>query len=135
MGVYLSPAELRAEPEVPDADPPSDATLEQTIDAAEDRIDGWLGGWPIRDTGPSAGRKIVETEIMVWQWQKLKRATARLAARLHENPNLLAPARYDRVKGPDFEKQGPSSPTAQLADVALPLNASGLRRLGGRATA
>lgn len=134
MGVYVTPAELRAMPEVPDAAPPSDAELEITIELAEDQIDEWLGLWEI---DPATGRKIVEDETEPWRWAKLKRATARLAARLHGDPSLLEPAAYDRIKGPDFEREGPARPTARgrLADVSGPLNASGLRRLSARAHA
>lgn len=132
MGTYLTVAELRAEPEVPDAAPPADAALEQTITTAEDQIDEWLGPWPYQDNG----RKIVETDVLDWQWGKLKRATARLAALLYETPTLLQAQLYDEVQGPDFRKKGPRPATTKVAhDVAAPLNASGLRLLSARAGA
>lgn len=131
MGIYATVAQLRAEPEVPDADPPSDATLEGWIAQAEDQIDEWLGAWPVQPDG----RKIVQVDTEAWRWDKISRATVRLAARLFANPNVLAAARYTSISGPDFSKSGPAPALRQLGDVTAPLNASGLRILGARATA
>lgn len=125
---YATPAELRAEPEVPDT--ATDAELAPVIALAEDRIEDWLGARP-RD--PETGRLVVEADVEAWQWTKLRRATVRLAARLFENPDALTPSRYESVSGPDFSKSGPTSPVAQIADVRIPLNASGLRIMGARA--
>jgi hypothetical protein len=133
MGIYATVAELRAEPEVPDAAPPADATLEALLTQAEDQIDEWLGGWPLQTTGPSAGRKIAQTGVQAWQWAKLKRATLRLAARLYATPDILAGAQWQSISGPDFSKSGPAPATRRISDVAAPLNASGLRVLGARA--
>jgi hypothetical protein len=134
VGIYTTVALVRAEPEVPDAAPPSDAELEALIAQAEDQVDDWLGAWPIRVVGPSAGRKIVQAEVVSWQWNKLQRAVTRLAARLHVEPALLRTPEWDSVSGPDFSRSGHRGMAARLPDVAKPLNTSGLRNLGARAT-
>lgn len=135
MGVYTTVADLRAQPEIPDVAPPDDATLEQTISLAEDRIDDWLGGWPVRLDGPSIGRKIVEDEVEPVAWEKLGTATVRLAARLYANPRLLDGPEWTEISGPDFSTKGRAPTLRKLQDVVAPLNASGLRQLGARATA
>jgi hypothetical protein len=139
MGIYATVAEVRGEPEVPDAAPPSDVDVESLITQAEDQIDNWLGGWPIQTTGPSAGRKIAQVDVEAWQWAKLKRATVRLAARLHASPTILTGREWGTIEGPDFKKSQPiggaSAPAQRLPDVVSPLNASGLRALAARATA
>lgn len=131
MGTYTTIAAVRAMPEVPDTAPPSDLDLEATIERAEDQIDEWLGVW---DIDPDTGRKIVEADVEPWRFAKLSRATTRLAARLYANPDLLEPADYDEVRGPDFARKGARSPVGRgrLSDVAGPLNASGLRVLSAR---
>lgn len=135
MGIYATVAELRAEPEVPDAAPPPDADLEAKITQAEEQIDDWLGGWLVNTTGPSSGRKIAQLDVEAWQWAKLRRATIRLAAHLYADPNVLVAAGYQSVSGPDFSKSGPRNARTRIPDVTSPLNASGLRLLGARARA
>lgn len=135
MGVYTTVAAVRAEPEVPDVAPPSDADLEAYIAQAEDQLDEWLGGWPVQLDGPSAGRKIVQADVDAWRWTKLGRAATRLAARFYSNPSLLEGPAWTSIKGPDFEKSGAAPTLRKIRDVVAPLNASGLRSLSGRAAA
>jgi hypothetical protein len=132
MGVYVTTDQLRAEPEVPVGDPPSDADLEAIIARAEDQIDAWLPGLPIDE---ATGRAIVETNVAAWQWARLQRATVRLAAHLYADPDILEPTRYDEISGPDFSKKGPRPATGRIPDVTGPLTASALRLTGARATA
>lgn len=131
MGRYVTVADVRAEPEVPDGDPPTDAEVEARIAIAEDQIDEWLGPWQIADD--VTGAKILEADVSAWQWTKLQRAVIRLAARLYAVPSLLEPATHESISGPDFSKSGPRPATAKLGDVTAPLNASGLRITGARA--
>ena len=131
---YTTVAAVRAMPEVPDTAPPSDDELLELITRAEDWIDEHLGPWNV---DPATGRKISQAVVEPWRFAKLSRATARLAARLYANPDLLEPAAYDEVAGPDFRRKGPRSPTGRgrLPDVVGPLNQSGLRLLTARARA
>jgi hypothetical protein len=133
VGIYVTVAELRAEPEVPDAAPPSDATLEALIEQAEDRIDELLGPWSIQTSGASEGRKIAEVDVETWQWSKLRRATVRLAARLYDDPSSAQGPAYASISGPDFSQSGWRGLRAQLPDVVAPLESSGLRVTGARA--
>lgn len=135
MGIYATVAQLRAEPEVPDAPPPSDADLEALIAQAEDLLDDWLGAWSVQTTGPSAGRKIAEGDIEAWQWEKLGRATSRLAARLHANASIGEAPEWDTVSGPDFSRSGWRGLRRRMPEVAALINATGLRNLSGRASA
>jgi hypothetical protein len=133
VGVYVTVAELRGEPEVPDAAPPADAELEGKIAIAEDQIDAWLGVWPVQTSGPSSGRKIVQTYVEAWQWDKLKRAARRLAARLYATPDLLQAPEWGSVSGPDFSTSNyRGTPAARIPDVVAPLTDSDLRRFGAR---
>lgn len=133
MGYYATVAQLRAEPEVPDAAPPDDATLEALIAQASDQIDEWIGARPIVETGGAAGRKIDQAVVIGWQWTKLQRAVVRLAARLYADPGILTGPQWGSVSGPDFSKSSPAPTRRRIADVIAPLNASGLRVTGGRA--
>ena len=133
MGIYTDVATVRAEPEVPGAAPPTDAELEALIAQAEDQLDEWLGAWPIQTTGASAGRKIAQTDVDSWQWDKLKRAATRLAARLYVKPALLRGPEYGQTSGPDFSQSKWRGIAARIPDVVAPLNTSGLRNLSGRA--
>lgn len=132
MSVYATAADVRAEPEVPSTSPPTDADLEQIIVTAEDRIDEWLGPWPVQETGASVGRKIAQTDVEAWRWLKLKRATVRLAVQLYVDPGVLRPAGWTSVSGPDFSTSGPARPVSRIGDVTAALNASGLRILSAR---
>lgn len=131
MGIYATAAEVRAEPEVPDA--AADVDVEARIAQAEEWIDGKIAYLPIQDVGPSLGRRIVEADVGAIAWTKIKRATIRLAARLWENPKVLQPPAYGSVSGPDFSRSGPASVASRIPDVIEPLNASGLRITGARA--
>lgn len=133
MGIYATVAQVRAEPEVPDAAPPADAEIEALITQAEDHLDAWLGSWAIQVDGPSAGRKIVQADIEAWQWTKLQRAATRLAARLFAKPSLLQGPEYGQTSGPDFSTSKWRGIAARIPDVVAPLNSSGLRNLSGRA--
>lgn len=133
MGYYATVAQLRAEPEVPDA--ADDATLEALIEQASDQIDEWIGPRPVVTTGAAAGRRVDETSVLAWQWTKLQRAVVRLAARLYADPNVLVGAAWSSISGPDFSKSGPAPSRRRISDVVSPLNASGLRVTGARATA
>lgn len=133
MGIYALVADVRAEPEVPDAAPPADAEIEALITQAEDQVDEWLGAWPLQTDGPSAGRKIAQADVDGWQWDKLKRAVVRLAARLYAKPSLLQGPEYGSTSGPDFSTSKWRGIATRIPDVTAPLNASGLRNMSGRA--
>lgn len=131
MGIYTTAALVRAEPEVPDA--AVDGEIEPLITQAEEQLDEWLGAWRIQPTGASAGRKIAQAEVDAWQWDKLQRATTRLAARLFAKPSLLQGPEYASTSGPDFSTSKWRGIAARIPDVVAPLNGSGLRNLSGRA--
>lgn len=108
-----------------------DAAATRLIELAEDVADDLLGSWPTDET---SGRKIAQTDITIesWQWDKLERFTRLLAAKLYTNPGLLEGRQYMSESGPDFSHSGPvGSPLG--AGLLSILNASNLRRLGGRA--
>ena len=128
--VYATASELRTELGVNDTTLP-DAAAEALILEAEDFTDNLLGGWPIDET---SGRKIVEAQVEVWQWSKLKRAVLLLAVELYGTPTLLQRPRYRREKGPDFEFEDPLGGGILSRYMAV-LNDSGLRRSAGRAVA
>lgn len=107
----------------------SDEAAIVLIEDAEDIIDHLLGGWPV---DPTTGRKIVEAEVEDWQWNKLVRATYKLAAACYENPDLAKSDRWNAIAGPDFSFSGPLGGDIKR-NVLLPLDQSNLRRLGGRA--
>lgn len=134
MAYYATVAQLRAEPEVPNAAPPDDATLEALLEQASDQIDEWIGPRPIVTTGAATGRLVDEDVVAAWQWSKLQRAVVRLAARLYADPNVLQGAAWNAISGPDFSKSGPAPARRRISDVISPLNASGLRVTGARAT-
>lgn len=132
MSVYYATANaLRSQLGVT-VDAMGDTAAEALILEAEDFTDRQLGGWPIDET---TGRKIVEADVEAWQWSKLNRAVLLLAAELYATPTLLTRARYRREKGPDFEFEDPISTGGILSRYNGLLDDSGLRRLGGRATA
>lgn len=134
MGYYATVAQLRAEPEVPDVAPPDDATLEALIEQASEQIDEWLGPRGMITTGDAAGRLVDQDVVAAWQWTKLQRAVVRLAARLFATPDILTGSQWQSISGPDFSKSGPAPARRRIADVVAPLNASGLRVTGARAT-
>ncbi len=127
---YATAAELRTYLDVDDSTL-SDAAAIVLIQDAEDWIDTLLGGWPVNET---TGRKILQADVLAWQWAKLGRATVKTAGAVYHDPTLLTVRRYRREKGPDFEVEDPLGGGALTPAIAL-LNASGLRRLTGRAAA
>lgn len=128
--VYCTAAELRDYLDVDDSIL-SDLAAIVLIQDAEDWIDNLLGGWYPDET---TGRKILEADVLAWQWGKLTRATTLVAAALYNAPALLTVRQYRREKGPDFEVEDPLGGGALAPAITL-LNASGLRRLTGRAVA
>jgi len=109
----------------------SDGAATTIITQAEDWIDNLLGGWYPDET---TGRKIDQDDVLAWQWEKLTRAATKAAAALYATPTLLTVRQYRREKGPDFEVEDPLGGGALTPAIVL-LNASGLRRLAGRAVA
>lgn len=105
------------------------------IQDAEDLIDELLGGRPVDET---TGRKVVEADVDSWQWDKLERATLKLAAAIYSDATINSGAVYDSESGPDFSRSGRLT-ASTLAGVvgrrvmAL-LNQSGLRVLVGSAS-
>lgn len=126
--IYITAAQLRTEIGV-DVDVLSDVGAVALIQDAEDIIDHLLGGWP---TDPTTGRKIVQTSVIAWQWDKLQRSVTKLAAILYANPDLISGERWTSQSGPDFAMSGPIGGVISRS-VLLPLDQSNLRRLGGRA--
>lgn len=133
---YATVAALRAEPDVADTDPPSDATLVARLQDAEDLIDRILGRGGIDTT---TGRVLTPANLAAWQAAKLERATVKVAAVLVDDPQAFAPPRADSIEGPVFKLSGlkagatPAGETALRAAVAL-LDQAGLRAgLTGRA--
>jgi hypothetical protein len=118
---YATSTEVRAALGLDNTALPDDAAQALLADA-EDWIDSQLGA---RETDPLTGRKVIEEEVEPWQWAKLKRATLKVAARLHAEPSILSSPQWDVVKGPDFETSGRSGPTlgteiaSLLADTYL----------------
>jgi len=127
---YATAAELRTYLDVDDSTL-SDPAAIVLIQDAEEWIDTLLGGWPVNET---TGRKILQADVLAWRWAKLGRATVKTAGAVYHDPTLLTVRRYRREKGPDFEVEDPLGGGALTPAIAL-LNASGLRRLTGRATA
>ena len=131
MGVYVTRAELRAEPEVPDD--LADAACDSLIARAERQVDGWLGPWPVQADGPSAGRKIVQADVDADQWTAITEAARRLAARLFVNPDVLSAPEWDSVSGPHFSTSGHRGTGRRIPDVVVPMRESGLMITGARA--
>lgn len=96
------------------------------IQDAEDIIDQLLGNWPVDDT---TGRKIVEADVETWQWEKLGRATAKLAAKMYTDATISDGANWDEMWGPDFKFKGAIGSTLPAIVLDI-LNATQLRRLG-----
>ena len=127
---YSTPTAVRAVLGVNSTTLP-DATADALIVQAEDWIDSMLGSWYPDE---STGRKILQADVLAWQWGKLTRAAALVAAALYSTPTLLTAAQYRKQAGPDFSVEDPQGGGA-LAPALTLLNASGLRRLTGRAVA
>lgn len=129
-GHYTSPNAVRALLGVDDTTLTDDAAFALIVDA-EDYIDSLLGAWYVDET---TGRKILQADVQAWQWDKLVRAATKTAAALYQAPALLTARRYRKESGPDFTLEDPQG-GGPLAPAITLLNASGLRRLGGRARA
>ena len=127
---YATAAELRTYLNV-SSGTLSDSAAIVLIQDAEDWIDSLLGGWPVDET---TGRKILQADVLAWQWSKLNRATIKAAGALYNTPALFTQSRYRKESGPDFSVEDPQG-GGPLAPAVTLLNASGLRRLTGRATA
>lgn len=135
--IYATVAELRAELATAEGVVPDDAAATRALQDAEDLIDRFLGGWhwwPDETTG----RKIVQGDVLAWQWSKLTRATVKLAGRLYRDPSLLSEQSYEVINGPDFSASKPNGGAAVRilgVQVLALLDDSGLRHLAGRARA
>jgi hypothetical protein len=131
--IYASVEELQAE--LADGPVPDGAAATRVIQDAEDVIDRFLGGarwWPEETTG----RKVVQANVLPWQWAKLTRATVKLAARLYRDSTLLTEQAFETIRGPDFSATKPSGGAAVRLlgiQVLALLDDSGLRQLAGRA--
>lgn len=123
-GAYCTADELRTDLDLSSTDM-TDATANAVIQDACDLIDSELGARPIDDV---TGRKVVQDDVEGWQWDKINRATRKVAAILHASPKVGSGQQYDRVKGPDFEFWGRQGSSLGSTVGAL-LDASGLRRL------
>lgn len=123
--MYATAAELKALPGMNDL---SDDQANALLEDACDWVDSQLGA---RKTDPATGRKVIEGEVLAWQWTKLKRATLKVATRLQQNPGILTAEQWETVKGPDFETTGRLSVAADIfgTDVSSILDQSGLRVL------
>ena len=127
---YATAAELRTYLNV-SSGTLSDSAAIVLIQDAEDWIDTLLGSRPVDET---TGRKILQADVLAWQWSKLNRATIKAAGALYNTPALFTQSRYRKESGPDFSVEDPQG-GGPLAPAVTLLNASGLRRLTGRATA
>lgn len=135
MGIYATVADLRADPAIPDAAPPTDAELEAKIADAEDLIDRLLG--PV-GVDAATGRALTPSVLADWQAGKLERATVILARTAYADAAAFAPPRAKSIEGPSFkltDLRGGMSPAGEVAlrqAVAL-LDQAYLRRLAARA--
>ncbi len=127
---YCTATELRTYLDVTSGTLSDEAAI-VLIQDAEDWIDTLLGGWPVDET---TGRKILEADVLAWQWSKLNRATIKAAGALYNTPALFTQSRYRKESGPDFSVEDPQG-GGPLAPAVTLLNASGLRKLTGRAVA
>lgn len=121
---YTTAAALRTELGVTESVLPNDEAV-RLIESAEDLIDADLG---VRKVDPTTGRRVVESEVEAWQWAKLGRATAKLAAAIYRTPDLLAGPGWKSISGPDFSYSGPTGSRFGPTIGAL-LDQTGLRRL------
>lgn len=114
---YATVAVLRAEPDVPDGEPPLDGELANKLLEAEDLIDRIAGA---RGVDVATGRKFVPARMSAGAALALERATVILAVEVYRDPAAFAPAAAKTVSGPDFT----------LTDVAglQPAGANALRR-------
>ena len=120
---YSSAATLRDELGVDSTALPDD-TANRLIRKAEGEVDRLIGVRPVDDT---TGRKVVQADVDAWQWTKLGRAATVIAATLYASSESIDLPQWERVKGPDFEFQGPNSSTSR--EALNELAQSGLQRL------
>lgn len=128
-GLYATAADLRTELDV-DAATLSDEAALVIIGNACDRVDSLLGAHFFDET---TGRKIVQDQVMSWQWIKLGRATVKLAATVYNRPEVLEGRHWQSVSGPDFSFAGAQASTLGEQFLSL-LNDTGLRRMSGKAS-
>mgnify|MGYP000113614146 CR=1 FL=1 len=128
---YATATDLRAALGLDAAELP-DSVAEDLLEDASGRIDSMLG---VRAVNPDNGRKVTESEVMPWQWDRIVRATIKVASILHSNPSILTEQTFTTIKGPDFETTGPTRTGYSLFgdDVADLVNGSGLGVFSGRA--
>lgn len=131
MGVYATVAELRADPNVGNADPPSDATLEGYIGDVEDLVDRLIGPRALVTTGTAIGRKYDPAGLSDVKVDALRRATVALAVELVKSPAAFDPPRAQSVSGPDFSMTNlaglaPASTKAVIRAAAI-LDGANLR--------
>jgi hypothetical protein len=129
-GTYATAEELRDALGVDD-ETLTDDRAEDLLEDASNEIDRLLYARPI---DPDTGRKVKEGTVQGWQWDRIVRATVKVAAQLYENPGMLTEQQFDRVKGPDFETQGPLRKGVSIFgdDVLHLVSGSGLAIISGR---
>lgn len=103
----------------------SDAEAEELGQDAEDVIDEMLGVYFIDE---DTGRKLAADDVDEWQWEKLGRATAKVAKFLFDHPDWLAEQRHSTTGG-DVSTSGPVG--SVIPGVAMILDQAHLRRLTG----
>lgn len=119
---YCTAAEVRTELGV-DTTVLNDADGSRLIQDAEDVIDDALGIAPVDQT---TGRKVVQTQVMAWQWTKVKRATLKVCRFLFQNPDWLATQRHASVGGDESVGSPYGFPVPAAAAL---LDDSGLREI------
>lgn len=127
---YSTPQELREALDVDETVLP-DNQAEDILEDASVLIDGMLGA---RAVNPDTGRKVTETDVHSWQWDRLIRAVIKLACRLYEQPDLTSRQEFRKVSGPDFTTEGPIRTGRDVYgdDVIDLIHGSQLQVLSGR---
>lgn len=130
MATYATVADLRADPSVADAPPPTDAELEVILVRAEDTVDRLIGPRP----AGANGRKYDPAGILsAPHADALKRATLAIAVTAAGAPDAFDPPPAQSVSGPDFTLTnllaGTAGGRAALERAAGILDAHGLRVL------
>lgn len=120
MPTYATAEQVRTELGFSSAELP-DAEANRLLGYAEDRIDSLLGD---RTVDEDTGRRIVVADEDSWRVEKLATATARLAARFHDEPELIHDRRFASESG-EISASGPLGDVFGPA-VTDPLTASGL---------
>ncbi len=124
MPVYYATADDLRDALGIDEDAMSDAAAESLIQDAEDAVDAMLGG---RVVDTATGRRVVEAQVLSWQWERITRATIKIAQAIYGNPALTASGpRYRREKGPDFEMEDPLGGSVWGSTVDTLIEGSGL---------